>query len=98
MSLRDFFIITTWWGKIIGAFFGYLIAGPTGAIFGLLVGNFFDRGLYNYFSNPHWLYYTEKRRAIQKIFSKLPFSYGTFSQGRWPGFRTGTGHGTFIYG
>ncbi|KTC89380.1 co-chaperone DjlA [Fluoribacter dumoffii] len=73
MSLRDFFIITTWWGKIIGAFFGYLIAGPTGAIFGLLVGNFFDRGLYNYFSNPHWLYYTEKRRAIQKIFFEATF-------------------------
>ncbi|MCW8399725.1 co-chaperone DjlA [Legionella sp. PATHC038] len=74
MSLRDFFIISTWWGKIIGAFFGYLIAGSTGAIFGLLVGNFFDRGLYNYFSNPHWLYYAEKRKVIQKIFFDATFS------------------------
>ena len=74
MSLRDFFIVSTWWGKIIGAFFGYLIDGPTGAIFGLLVGNFFDRGLYNYFSNPHWRYYTEKRKAIQKVFFEATFS------------------------
>ncbi|CAM2916618.1 molecular chaperone DnaJ [Legionella steigerwaltii] len=74
MSFRDFFIISTWWGKIIGAFFGYLIGGPTGAIFGLLVGNFFDRGLYSYFSNPHWLYYTEKRKTTQKIFFEATFS------------------------
>lgn len=74
MSLREFFIVSTWWGKIIGAFFGYLIAGPTGAIFGLLVGNFFDRGLYSYFSNPHWIYYTEKRKAIQKIFFESTFT------------------------
>ncbi|WP_454780217.1 co-chaperone DjlA [Legionella sp. WA2022007384] len=74
MSLRDFFVVSTWWGKILGAFFGYLIDGPTGAIFGLLVGNFFDRGLYNYFSNPHWLYYTEKRKVIQKVFFEATFS------------------------
>lgn len=74
MSFREFFIVSTWWGKIIGAFFGYLIGGPTGAIFGLLVGNFFDRGLYSYFSNPHWIYYTEKRKAIQKVFFEATFS------------------------
>ncbi|MCE0722640.1 co-chaperone DjlA [Legionella resiliens] len=74
MSFREFFIVSTWWGKIIGAFFGYLIDGPIGAIFGLLVGNFFDRGLYSYFSNPHWIYYTEKRKAIQKVFFEATFS------------------------
>ncbi|AWN73291.1 co-chaperone DjlA [Legionella anisa] len=74
MSFREFFIVSTWWGKIIGAFFGYLIDGPIGAIFGLLVGNFFDRGLYSYFSNPHWVYYTEKRKAIQKVFFEATFS------------------------
>ncbi|HHI9466030.1 TPA: co-chaperone DjlA [Legionella anisa] len=74
MSFREFFIVSTWWGKIIGAFFGYLIDGPVGAIFGLLVGNFFDRGLYSYFSNPHWIYYTEKRKAIQKVFFEATFS------------------------
>lgn len=74
MSFREFFIVSSWWGKIIGAIFGYLIDGAIGAIFGLLVGNFFDRGLYSYFSNPHWLYYAEKRKAIQKAFFDATFS------------------------
>lgn len=33
------------WGKILGAFFGFSIAGPVGAFFGIVVGNFFDKGL-----------------------------------------------------
>lgn len=32
------------WGKIIGAFFGALMAGPFGILLGLLVGNIFDKG------------------------------------------------------
>lgn len=74
MTFRDFFIITTWWGKIIGACFGYLIAGPTGTLFGLLIGNFFDRGLSQYYSNPHWYYYSEKRKNVQKTFFEATFS------------------------
>ncbi|MGL5742377.1 MAG: co-chaperone DjlA [Legionella sp.] len=74
MNFREFFIITTWWGKLIGAFCGYLIIGHVGAIFGLLVGNLFDRGLANYFFNPHWLYYSEKRKAVQKIFFEATFT------------------------
>lgn len=74
MTFREFFIISTWWGKIIGAFFGYLIDGSTGTLFGLLVGNFFDRGLAHYYSNPHWSYYSEKRKAVQKIFFEATFS------------------------
>src|SRR5262245_52466485 len=74
MTFREFFIITTWWGKLIGAFFGYLIVGPMGAIFGLFVGNFFDRGLYIYYSNPHWLYHSEKQKAVQNIFFEATFS------------------------
>lgn len=33
------------WGKILGAFFGFSIAGPVGALFGILIGNIFDKGL-----------------------------------------------------
>ena len=33
-----------WWGKFIGMFIGYCIARQSGALFGLLIGNFFDRG------------------------------------------------------
>jgi DnaJ like chaperone protein len=74
MTFREFFITNTWWGKLIGAFFGYLIAGPTGAVFGLLVGNFFDRSLSSYYSNPHWSYLSEKQKAAQNIFFEATFS------------------------
>lgn len=74
MIFRNFFILSTWWGKIIGAFFGYLIAGSAGAVFGLLIGNFFDRGLSSYFTNPHWFYYSENQKSIQKIFFETTFS------------------------
>ena len=34
-----------WWGKVLGIFFGLLLAGPIGAAIGLIIGHFFDRGL-----------------------------------------------------
>ncbi len=33
------------WGKILGAFFGLLLAGPLGALLGLFIGHFFDKEL-----------------------------------------------------
>lgn len=74
MSLRDFFTISSWWGKLLGAFFGYLTAGPVGALFGIFVGNFFDRGLHSHFTNPHWSYHAEKRTLVQKTFFVATFS------------------------
>jgi DnaJ like chaperone protein len=74
MNLREFFTSNAWWGKIIGAIFGYLIHGSVGACFGILVGNFFDQGLSRHFSSPHWHYHNEKRKAVQKIFFKATFS------------------------
>ncbi|KTD80489.1 co-chaperone DjlA [Legionella waltersii] len=85
MNLRDLFILTTWWGKILGAFFGYLSAGPVGAMFGLLVGNFFDRGLVSLYNNPHWIYLSEKRKIVQKAFFETTFlvmGYVAKSDGR----------------
>lgn len=73
MSLKEFFTITSWWGKIIGAFLGYITAGPTGAFVGLLVGNVFDKGLMSHLSNPHLLYHVEKKKAVQKIFFEATF-------------------------
>jgi DnaJ like chaperone protein len=63
-----------WWGKLIGAGLGYLVAGPAGALFGILIGNFFDKGLESYFSNPHFHFHSEKRQAVQKIFFEATFS------------------------
>ncbi|STX29477.1 DNA binding protein DnaJ, heat shock protein [Legionella beliardensis] len=74
MNFRQFFTTHTWWGKILGCFFGYLIAGPPGALFGILIGNFFDRGLAAHFTRPHWSYYDEKRRSVQKIFFQATFT------------------------
>lgn len=74
MSFKEFFTTNSWWGKLLGAFFGFLASGPTGALFGLLVGNFFDRGLNSHFSNPHWLYHAQRYKDIQKVFFELTFS------------------------
>jgi DnaJ like chaperone protein len=74
MSFRDLFTFTNWWGKILGAFFGYLAGGPIGALFGLLVGNFFDKGIAVHFANPHLLYHAEKRKLVQQAFLESTFS------------------------
>ncbi|QRN03176.1 co-chaperone DjlA [Legionella sp. MW5194] len=73
MNFRQFFTTHTWWGKILGAFFGYQIAGPVGAFLGILIGNVFDRGLVEHFSRPHWRYHEEKRQAVQKVFFETTF-------------------------
>lgn len=74
MNLRDFFNQYHWWGKILGAFFGYLIGGPAGALFGILIGNFFDRGIVEHFNRPHMQYYSERREAVQQVFFEATFS------------------------
>ena len=74
MKLRNFFNTNHWWGKLAGAFFGFLTAGPVGAIFGILIGNMFDRGLHKHFARPHWSYHSEKRKTVQKIFFQATFS------------------------
>jgi len=74
MNLREFFIVSNWWGKILGAFFGYLIARAPGALVGILVGNVFDRGLASHFANPHWLYHSEKQQVVQDVFFESTFS------------------------
>jgi len=74
MNFRQFFSTNHWWGKLLGAFFGYLIAGGTGALLGILIGNVFDKGLTGHFSRPHWTYHDEKRQAVRKIFFEATFS------------------------
>lgn len=73
MPLRRYFTQKIWWGKMIGAFFGFLIAGPLGAIFGLLIGNYFDKGLVEHFSNPFWDFNTEKDQEIKNSFFEALF-------------------------
>jgi len=35
----------SWWGKIIGGSFGFMLGGPLGAVFGAALGHNVDRGL-----------------------------------------------------
>lgn len=74
MTFREFFTTYTWWGKILGGFFGFLSAGPAGAVFGILIGNFFDRGLTKIYSDPHWLFHAERQKVVQKVFFESTFS------------------------
>ncbi|MCX7116982.1 MAG: co-chaperone DjlA [Legionellales bacterium] len=74
MNFRQSFSHGAWWGKIIGALFGYMAAGPAGAFFGILIGNFFDKGLFLHDTRPHWHYHAEKRKSVQKIFFDATFS------------------------
>lgn len=73
MNLRQFFTTHTWWGKILGGFFGYLILGSVGALFGVLIGNFFDKAFATYFSNPHLPFHMERRKTVQNIFFESTF-------------------------
>jgi len=34
----------SWWGKLLGGAFGYLLAGPLGALIGAVLGHNFDKG------------------------------------------------------
>lgn len=74
MDPRQFFTSHRWWGKFIGISLGYLFFGPSGALFGLLIGNLFDRSIVDYYTRPYWTYHAEKRGPTQKIFFQSTFS------------------------
>lgn len=74
MDFRHFLTSHHWWGKLIGACLGYLILGPVGALFGILIGNVFDRGLVEHISSPYWYFNIEKNPTIKKIFIESNFS------------------------
>ena len=35
----------SWWGKVVGGTFGFMMGGPLGAVLGAALGNYFDTGL-----------------------------------------------------
>lgn len=53
------------WGKLVGGFFGFLLAGPLGLIFGILIGHLFDRGLHQ---NQAWTFSSTNSVAQQVFF------------------------------
>lgn len=74
MNFRQFFGEFHWWGKLLGGFFGYLIGGPAGALFGILIGNFFDLGITRHLNQPLWHYHTERSASVQAIFFEAIFA------------------------
>lgn len=62
-----------WWGKLLGAGLGFLIAGPIGALFGIFAGNFFDRGLSEHLIKADNAYRIEKSPAIKQAFLRATF-------------------------
>ncbi|MDP3560012.1 MAG: co-chaperone DjlA [Legionellaceae bacterium] len=64
----------TWWGKCLGLFFGHLIAGPLGGVFGLLIGHYFDKGLYNQLHTSYSAFHQERHVQIRTLFLKNTFT------------------------
>lgn len=72
--MRSYFTRHAWWGKILGAGLGFLMAGPSGALLGIFVGNLFDRGLAEHFTRPHLQYHQEKSKGLKQAFLMALFS------------------------
>lgn len=57
------------WGKVIGACFGFMLAGPLGILLGIFVGNLFDKGMAgpSFFTgrNQHYVQFTYFRTTFQ---------------------------------
>lgn len=59
------------WGKLIGAFCGFLLAGPLGLFLGLIIGHFFDRGLMQQW--PAWPFNAGTTGKAQQAFFNATF-------------------------
>lgn len=73
MNQHPFFTSHHWWGKLIGGMLGFLAFGPTGAFFGVLAGNLFDRGLAENLARPYSSFHAETRKSVQKAFFETTF-------------------------
>lgn len=58
-----------WLGKLLGAFFGFLMGGPYGAIFGFLLGHYFDLS-----RKGVWFFNPPPRTQAQDIFFRATFT------------------------
>ena len=60
----------TIWGKLIGGFFGFLLAGPLGLLLGVFVGHLFDQGLSR---NQGWNFSSVNPTLAQQVFFDSTF-------------------------
>lgn len=71
----------SWWGKVVGGTFGFMMGGPLGAVLGAALGNYFDGGL-NGLDDSLGLGATER---VQSVFFTTTFAlmgYVAKSDGR----------------
>ncbi|MGK0298221.1 MAG: DnaJ like chaperone protein, partial [Gammaproteobacteria bacterium] len=62
----------SWWGKVIGGTFGFMIGGPLGALMGAAFGHNFDQGLQGMSAGNG--NYQDKQFRIQTAFFTATFS------------------------
>jgi DnaJ like chaperone protein len=74
MKFREYFTHHARWGKLMGAVLGFLMAGPIGALFGILIGNFFDRGLASHYTKPHRAYRDESSADVRDLFINATYA------------------------
>ena len=59
-------------GKILGGLFGLLLAGPVGALLGIVIGHTFDNSLRRHLRN-NTAYFGQERQHVQRIFFTSTF-------------------------
>ncbi|NIQ17037.1 MAG: co-chaperone DjlA, partial [Candidatus Dadabacteria bacterium] len=53
----------SWWGKIIGGYFGFVLGGPIGALLGAVLGHNFDKGLSGFSSSGPGIGHQQRSQA-----------------------------------
>lgn len=67
--IREIYVMfTPWWGKITCTLVGFIIAGPIGALLGLLGGNLLDKILFNHLFHPQWYHYRHASIAVKNLY------------------------------
>jgi DnaJ like chaperone protein len=61
----------SWWGKLLGGVFGYMLAGPLGALVGVAIGHYFDVGVVR---NLREQLDPAEQQRVQMAFFKALFS------------------------
>jgi DnaJ like chaperone protein len=64
----------SWWGKVVGGAFGYLLGGPLGALLGVAIGHQFDKGLGVALREQGWGTSAAEQERIQAAFFTATFS------------------------
>jgi DnaJ like chaperone protein len=64
----------SWWGKVVGGAFGFMLGGPIGALLGVAVGHHFDRGLGGAIRRARSAFEPGSRERVQTAFFTATFS------------------------